>query len=115
MIYVMLAISGGLGAVCRFLVAKIFSNRLNAFYIPTLIVNIIGSFFIGMTLQILVNHPTISAVVATGFLGGFTTFSTFAFDAIKLMQLQRLSTALIYVVTTFFLSFLAVGCGYLLF
>jgi len=115
MIYVALAVGGGLGAVCRFLVAKMFSNRLNAFYVPTLIVNVIGSFLIGVTLQILVNQPTGSAIVATGFLGGFTTFSTFAFDAIKLMQLQKLSTALIYVVTTFFFSFIAVGCGYLLF
>lgn len=115
MIYVALAISGGIGAVGRFLLAKMFSTKLNAFYIPTLIVNIIGSFLIGMTLQVLVEQPTFTAIVATGFLGGFTTFSTFSFDVIKLMQLQRLSTALIYVITTLLFSFLAIVCGYLLF
>ncbi len=82
-------IGSGLGALLRWLVcAKI------ATYWGTMLVNIAGAFLIGCAYEffrqkISLSHPEIKLFVMTGFLGGFTTFSTYLLDFSKLLNSQN--------------------------
>ena len=77
-IYVFLG--GGLGAACRWLLSsQLVSN--SEFPYGTLAVNLLGCFLIGIASVYLVQQPKLSLFILVGFLGGFTTFSSFGLDA----------------------------------
>ncbi|MBX2931130.1 MAG: fluoride efflux transporter CrcB [Chitinophagaceae bacterium] len=108
---------GGAGSIVRYLVYILVKHK--NFPYSTFIVNIIGSFFIG-TMMAYYTKQNVSAeqwklLIVTGFLGGFTTFSAFSWDTLQLLQQQRYSIALLYIIATFLLSFIAVFVGYKLF
>ncbi len=77
-------LGGGFGSVLRYSVSKYFNNIESSLPYGTLLVNIIGSFIIGVVIgftyksNILTQNQTL--FLAVGFCGGFTTFSTFAFE-----------------------------------
>jgi len=86
-----IAAGGAFGAIMRFLV----SNRVYAwlgrdFPYGTLSVNVIGSFFIGIAFVLLTERLTVGAelraFIMIGFLGAFTTFSTFSMESLFLLQ-----------------------------
>ncbi|MDX2306737.1 MAG: CrcB family protein [Hyphomicrobium sp.] len=81
------AAGGGIGAAARLLVNQAFAGA--AFPWATLAVNIVGSFLMGMTVVFVTERFGGSAemrtFLATGILGGFTTFSAFSFDVVELM------------------------------
>ncbi|NET71208.1 MAG: fluoride efflux transporter CrcB [Sphaerospermopsis sp. SIO1G2] len=87
-------------------------------YISTILVNILGSFLIGMA-AVWVEHtaiaPDITAhmrlLLMTGLLGGFTTFSTFSLDALTLLQQGRLSHALLYMFVSCVLGIISAYLG----
>lgn len=103
------ALGGAIGAALRFLTAVAVGTP-----IATLIVNVIGSFAIG-ALAVWLLGPKGSVPVApfliTGVLGGFTTFSAFSLDALKLWQAGQGMQAALYVIATVLLSLLAVALG----
>ncbi len=82
----MVGLGGGLGAICRYLIYEASLIMVENAWLPlgTLIVNISGCFVIGLlggiseTREIF--SPEIRALVFIGFLGGFTTFSTFGYE-----------------------------------
>ena len=84
------AAGGAVGAVARFLVNEAFAARgLTLFPWATLTVNVAGCFLMGIV-YVLINErlggsPEWRALLATGFLGGLTTFSAFSLDALNLM------------------------------
>ena len=85
------AVGGGLGAVTRFLVANWFVQRLGGgFPWGTFFINISGALVIGFVLQLAQTrvglNPYARAFVATGILGGYTTFSTYAFEMYTLSR-----------------------------
>ncbi len=94
----MIFVGGGLGALARYGVCALGAGREDKFWF-TMAVNIIGSLLIGVMWS-LINSTTIprawSALTITGFLGGFTTFSTFAYEAVTLMESGRWCIALLY-------------------
>ena len=65
-------------------------NRHNGFAVGTLIVNVTGSFMLGLLSDV---APTTMTVVGVGGLGAYTTFSSFARDTVALAELRRLTTA----------------------
>jgi CrcB protein len=89
--YLIIGIGGFLGANTRFLVASWVAARLGTtFPYGTLLINVTGSFVIGLFLTIVTERvvaPTnLRLFFATGFLGAYTTFSTFTFESLTLIQ-----------------------------
>jgi CrcB protein len=92
--YVLVAIGGVFGAIGRFAVSTLAAARWGvAFPIGTLIINVSGSAAMGFVLTFLPEHfgggHDASLLIATGFLGAYTTFSTFAFESVGLSQRGR--------------------------
>lgn len=87
----LVAAGGAVGSVCRYLVG-VWALRVMGPSFPwgTVTVNIVGSFAIGMLAELIVARFGASAelrlLLITGFLGGFTTFSAFALDAVTLFE-----------------------------
>lgn len=86
--WALLAAGGALGALARYGVATWVQQRTGpGFPWGTLVVNVLGSFALGFVLAAIADpawRPPIVAFAATGFLGDFTTFSTFAYEAAAL-------------------------------
>ncbi len=97
-------LGGGLGSLSRFFLGKIIQERARValdttdFPLGTLGVNLVASlvlgFFIGLVEAKNLSNPNFRALVAVGFCGGFSTFSTFANDNLLLLLDQRPLTAL---------------------
>ena len=96
-----IAIGGATGAVARHLVAnwvyELWDGKLP---MGTLLVNMMGSFAIGIVYVLLVErevlHPDWRGVVMVGFLGAFTTFSTFSLETISLIEAGHMAHAAAY-------------------
>ena len=90
--FVAVFIGGGLGSVLRFGVGRISLAAFGPnFPAGTLIVNIVGCFLLGVVIGWLANRSagmdqTVTLFLTTGVLGGFTTFSAFALDAVTLSE-----------------------------
>lgn len=110
MIIVALAVGGALGAVLRYALIQWLEKMAKPFYVATFIVNSTGSFLMGLALH-LFQSSVMLAFFVTGFLGALTTFSTFAFDAVRLMKINR-NQALAYVLLTLIVGFGCIVLGY---
>ena len=108
-----IAIGGGLGSVARHYAITAASSQWGPnFPYGTLIVNVLGSFIIGALMETMAQKWQVSletrAFLVTGFLGGFTTFSAFSFDVLKLVDTDHYLTALLYVLLSVGLSLTAI-------
>lgn len=92
-IFLLLCVAGGFGAVARFLLDGLIRARLKtAFQWATTIINVTGSFVLGLLTGLTLGHfvsTDISVVIGTGFLGGYTTFSTASYETVQLMKQGR--------------------------
>ena len=99
MIAMWVALAGGLGAVARFVVDGLVRTRASAaFPVGTVIVNVSGSFTLGLVSGLVLAHAApdgLRLVVGTGFLGGYTTFSTASFETVRLVEQRRVDLALL--------------------
>lgn len=95
-------LGGALGAGARFLLVDWAARALGATHVGVLIANLAGSLLIGLVFGVALARgdasPRLIAFLATGVLGGFTTFSTFSMDALRLIESGRLATAAGYMV-----------------
>lgn len=112
-------VGGGFGAAARFLlVTKVTEKFGNHFPYGTLAVNVIGSFLMGLLAMILVERlaldPLLRLGIFVGFLGAFTTFSTFSMDTLSLFEIGHNFRALAYMLSSLVFSVLAVWLGVLL-
>ncbi len=88
---IFVGLGGFIGAASRYYISTLI-NKINTsgFPIATLIINILGSFLIGLLTQLLIglcpNNKNLQLFLTTGILGGFTTFSTFSLETVNLFQ-----------------------------
>lgn len=111
MIWLAIAIGGACGATLRYAIIQYCEKRRLPFYYATWIVNVIGSFLIGMAGH-LAETAIVTFMLTIGFLGALTTFSTFAFDTLRLMKAQKIPQAIGYVLMTLVVSFVCIIVGY---
>lgn len=86
---VLVALGGALGAVLGYLVTGWVQQRIDFFPWGTLVVNLIGSFLIGMVLEFTLRGfltPEVRVFLAVGVLGGFTTFSSLSWETLALLE-----------------------------
>ncbi|NQY07156.1 MAG: fluoride efflux transporter CrcB [Flavobacteriaceae bacterium] len=106
-------IGGGLGSVARYVLSKF--NFINAIPYGTLIANILGCFLTGLILAYINKNNGFSKelflLLATGFCGGFTTFSTFAYENQNFLKSGDYSSFILYTALSFILGLLAVTAG----
>lgn len=108
-----IALGGALGSVMRFLSVTAAARVLGAgFPYGTLGVNVLGSFVIGgLAVWLVGARAGVSPVLITGFLGGFTTFSAFSLDALRLWEAGAAGAAAGYVLASVGFSLGAVWLG----
>ena len=115
MTVLLLALAGGIGAGLRFMVdGLIRAKARTALPVGTMLINISGSLLLGLLTGLVAGHYTDSAVgliLGTGFLGGYTTFSTANFETVRLVQARRTGLAVINAAGTMLACVLAAAAG----
>lgn len=116
MTYLLIGIGGFLGANARYLVAVWVAERLgSAFPYATLIINVSGSFILGFLggaiAEGILVHPNWRLFFAIGFLGAYTTFSTFSFENFMLIQERLYLQALVNMLASVCLGLMAILGG----
>ncbi|WP_348539104.1 CrcB family protein [Ruegeria sp. R8_1] len=112
--HIMFGLGGGLGAVLRHWVALKINHDLP---FATLIVNVAGSFILGLWIGYLGGVTEISEEqkhLVFGFCGGFTTFSSFAYQSLELRRKNTFALAAGNICLSLALCWIALGCGLLL-
>jgi CrcB protein len=108
-------VGGGFGSVLRFIIGKYLNNTENGIPYGTFAANIIGSLLIGIILGLAAKNDTLTSnqtlLLATGFCGGFTTFSTFAYENHIFLKSGDFTSFAIYTIASFIVGFLAVFFG----
>ena len=117
--YLAVAIGGALGAMARYWLALIIGERFpSRFPYGTVVINITGSFIIGFFLTLVYEritiHPNWRLAFAVGFVGAYTTFSTFEYETFKLIEGGHILPGLANVVISLVLGFFAVWGGIVL-
>ncbi|MDY4920647.1 MAG: fluoride efflux transporter CrcB [Phascolarctobacterium sp.] len=112
----LVALGGALGAVSRFLMGNAVSRALGgALPYGTFIINVLGCFAMGVLMTVIVERELLPAawrlLLCVGFLGGFTTFSSFGYEALMLMAQGRLLAVLLYVGGSVLLGLIAAAAG----
>ncbi|QDO93922.1 fluoride efflux transporter CrcB [Formosa sediminum] len=112
---VLVFIGGGFGSVLRYTISKYINDAHTGIPYGTFLVNILGSLLIGILLGLanknhLMSH-NYTLLLATGFCGGLTTFSTFAYENQVFLKTGDFLNFTLYTFTTFVVGFLAVFLG----
>ena len=113
------ALGSAIGGVSRYLLGGLIQRLLDTtFPAGTLLINISGSFLLGAILRYAVETPTLSpevrALLTIGFCGGYTTFSTFSYETVAMLEDGEWTRAGLYVGASVFLSLLGVFLGFAL-
>lgn len=108
------AVGGALGSIARYALSTwIFDISSHKFPYATLAVNVLGSFFMGVLFVIIIEKaalPTeMRSLLMIGFIGAFTTFSTFSLDALGLWQNGHIFMSVVYMLATVILCLFAIS------
>jgi CrcB protein len=114
--YLAVALGGALGAMLRFyLGGSVLARTAAPFPTATFVINITGSFIIGFFLTLVTERipvsPHLRLAVAVGFVGAYTTFSTFEYETARLIEEGDFVRASLNVVLSFVIGFMAVWGG----
>ncbi len=118
-LYALITLGGAIGALTRFIVSTwVYSKAETLFPWGTFAVNISGCFFIGLvyilSVELLVISPNMRTFLAVGFLGAYTTYSTFSLEILNLLKAGQIKLALLNSFGTLIAGLLAVWIGFLL-
>lgn len=116
----LVCIGGAVGSSLRFVISNLVQSQSSSgFPYGTLLVNLIGCFIIGLLIGISISAQTklndnLKLLFATGFCGGFTTFSAFSAESIALIDKGELGLAASYIVSSLILGLGATFAGILI-
>ena len=109
------ASGGACGALARYGLNILFAKTLSPFPFATFFINVTGSFLIGFLATIFSQKLDVDEAwrlfLIMGFLGAYTTFSTFEFETLTLMRERNLVTAMLYVSMSFAIGLIGVAAG----
>jgi fluoride exporter len=106
-----IGVAGSLGALARFFVTRQFSS---SFPIGTMVINISGCFILGFFLAAIdgrIVSDTVKFGIGVGFVGAYTTFSTWMYDSVKLLEKGQINGALLNIFLSIVLGLAAVWLG----
>ena len=110
----LIGLGGGIGSMWRYTVSLLLVNK--SFPVATLLINISGSFIIGLVAAYALKNEWFAAnwklFLATGICGGFTTFSAFSLENLQLLQQGKYLWALLYIAASIVLGLIATFFGY---
>lgn len=114
--YLAVAVGGALGAMLRYYLGGTVLSRIAVpFPMATFVINVTGSFILGFFMTIVTERiqlsPHLRLAVAVGFIGAYTTFSTFEYETARLMEERHMTEALLNVLLSFIVGFAAVWLG----
>jgi fluoride exporter len=114
--YVMVGLGGGLGSILRFWVGSYVSGRMGTrFPYGTLLINCTASFLIGLIITLLAEKahwsPNLRYLIPIGFIGGYSTFSTFEYETFRLLQDGEILSVVLNVALSVVVGFVAVWLG----
>jgi CrcB protein len=118
--YLCVLLGGGVGSLTRYLLGRAIVQRFPQSYFAasTFLINVTGSFLIGLLATVLLERLRLPVewylVVVVGFLGGYTTFSSFEYDAYLSTRAGHPGVALLYLVSSVVAGYGAVWLGVLL-
>ena len=117
--YLFVVIGGGTGALARYVAASAIMTRFGGkFPLGTLVINVTGSFLIGFLMTVLTERfkldPNWRLLLVVGFLGGYTTFSSFEWETYSSVREGGLWTGMLNVVSSVMLGYVAVTLGSML-
>jgi fluoride exporter len=114
-LFLAVAVGGLVGAPCRYLLDRAINGRVNS-ELPwgTFVINVSGSFILGLSTGLTLRHhlsPTDQALLGTGFCGAYTTFSTFSFETLLLLEDGRILEAASNAITSIVIGLAAAAAG----
>jgi CrcB protein len=117
--YLMVVIGGGTGSLVRYVAATAIMTRFGGkFPLGTLVINVTGSFLIGFLMTMLTERfqfdPIWRFLLVVGFLGGYTTFSSFEWETYSAVRDGGLWAGMLNVVSSVMLGYVAVWLGSML-
>ncbi len=108
-------LGGGIGSCLRYVISKSLNETFANFFLGTFLVNITGCLLIGLILGYSIKSSWMTEnhtlLLATGFCGGFTTFSAFAYEKYSLLSLGEFLHLSVYTISSILLGILAVFLG----
>ncbi len=116
----LIAIGGAIGSIARYLLSSQTYSILGSYFpYGTLVVNVLGAFLIGIISMIITERFSgyameLRGLLLIGFLGGFTTFSSFSLETMNLLENGQLSYALLNIVGSVVLCLIATWLGLML-
>jgi CrcB protein len=114
--YIMVMLGGATGSLTRYVLGTAIMGRVGGrFPLGTVVINITGSFLIGLLMTLFTErldpHPNVRLLLVTGFLGGYTTFSSFEWETLGLVQDGSQWLGLVNVVGSVLFGYIAVWLG----
>lgn len=108
-------LGGGVGSCLRYIISRVYNDTFENFFLGTFLVNIIGSLLIGIILGLSLRGNYLNQdqtlLLTVGFCGGFTTFSTFAFEKHSLLEAGELLHFTFYALASIAAGLVAVALG----
>jgi CrcB protein len=117
---ILVGVGGGVGSIFRYLTSLLVNKYFHPVHFPlaTFVVNIAGCFLIGLLIGLSVRYELfdkeLNLLLVTGFCGGYTTFSAFSLENLRLLETQNYYLFFAYVIGSILVGLLAVWLGFLL-